>query len=217
MILYTCEQNSSEWDRLRMTIPTASMFATVMAKGEGKTRSAYMRKLAGSILTDEPAENYTNAAMERGHEMEDEARRLYAFQYDVEPELVGFVTNDDGTVGGSPDSFIGSDGILEIKTAAPHVLIEKIVANKFPPEHVAQCQGLLWVTERDWLDLIVYWPKMPPFVKRAKRDEAYIKNLASEVERFNDDLAVMVEQVRRFGRPPEPLKAKLEQSILMAG
>ena len=212
MIIHEVEQNSPEWDRLRMTIPTASMFATVMAKGEGKTRSAYMRKLAGSIATGEPPENYTNAAMERGHDMEAEARALYEFQYDVDAVQVGFVTNDEGTVGGSPDSLIGADGILEIKTAAPHILIEKIVAGKFPPEHVAQCQGLLWLTERDWLDLAIYWPKMPLFAKRAKRDEAYIKKLADEVDRFNDDLAVLVDTVRRYGEPSD-LKARLERSV----
>ncbi len=45
------EQGSSEWFACRAGIPTASKFATVLAKGEGKIRSQYMRQLAGEVIT----------------------------------------------------------------------------------------------------------------------------------------------------------------------
>jgi hypothetical protein len=41
---------------------------------------------------------------------------------------------------------------------------------------------------------------MPLFVKRAYRDEAYIKALESEVAIFNGDLAAMVARIRSYGR-----------------
>ena len=49
---FTCEQGSEEWLRLRMGIPTASEYATVLAKPqkgstESKTRRTYLLKLAG--------------------------------------------------------------------------------------------------------------------------------------------------------------------------
>ena len=196
-----CDQNTDAWLRARAGLPTASMFATVMANGRGgaesKTRATYMRKLAGEIITGEPMENYSNAHMERGHVMEEEARNFYAFLHDIEPTRVGFIRN--GKKGGSPDSLIGENGILEIKTALPHILIEHILADKFPAEHVAQCQGNLWIAEREWIDITVYWPNMPAFVKRTHRDEAYIANLSGEVDRFNDELAALVERIRRYG------------------
>lgn len=196
-----CDQNSEEWIRARMGLPTSSMFATVMAKGRDNgpslTRAAYMRKLAGEIITGEPMENYRNAAMDRGHAMEPEARDFYALMTDTEPQLVGFIRN--GRKGGSPDSLIGDDGLLEIKTAEAHILIEYIEADRFPAEHVAQCQGNLWVSERAWLDLIVYWPGMPRFIKRIERDDGYIANLAGDVNRFNDELDALVERVRKYG------------------
>lgn len=199
--IIACEQNSPEWFRARMGLPTSSMFATVMASGKGgaesKTRATYLRKLAGEIITGEPMENYSNAHMERGHLMEGEARDFYAFMAGERPELVGFIRN--GQKGGSPDSLVGADGLLEIKTALPHILIGYIEADKFPAEHVAQCQGNLWVSEREWLDLTVYWPKMPSFIKRIYRDEDYIKNLSAEVDKFNDELAQIVERVRSYG------------------
>jgi len=60
--------------------------------------------------------------------------------------------------------------------------------DRLPPEHLAQCQGNLWVAEREWIDFVSYWPKMPLFVKRVYRDEIYIKNLAAEVDLFNSEL-----------------------------
>lgn len=215
--IIVCEQNSPQWLEARRGIPTASMFATVMAKGVGGkgpslTRATYMRKLAGEIITGEPMENFSNAHMERGHAMEGEARDFYSFITDAEPQLVGFIRN--GNVGGSPDSLIGASGLLEIKTALPHILIAYIEADKFPVEHMAQCQGNLWVSEREWLDLSVYWPKMPPFIKRIYRDEEYIATLKSEVARFNDELASLVQRVRWYGdgdKRPANVRAAAER------
>lgn len=196
-----CEQGSPEWHQVRLGIPTASMFSAVLAKGEGKTRRAYMNKLAAEIITGEIGEIYTNQVMERGKAMEAEARSFYAFMTDAEPRLIGFVKNQ--WVGWSPDSFIGETGALEIKTQRADLLIDTILKDEFPPEHRAQCQGGLWVGEREWIDLCVYWPKMPTFVKRAYRDEAYIKTLASELMRFQSELDELVARIRRYGEPVE--------------
>lgn len=190
MEILNCDQGSAEWFAARAGIPTASQFGTVMAKGEGKTRRTYMLKLAGELLTGEPMDSFTNKHMERGHEMEPEARRFYAFQNDVEPELVGFIRN--GKKGASPDSLVGKDGLLEIKTKLPHLLLDVILKDSFPAEHRAQCQGQLWIAEREWIDLVCYWPKMPAHIVRAYRDEPYIKQISEAVDQFNDELAEIV-------------------------
>lgn len=196
-----CEQSSPEWFAARLGLPTASMFATVMAKGKGGgeslTRKTYLLKLAGEIITGEPMDSYTNAHMERGKAMEDEARKLYAFMTDAEPQRVGFIVN--GPKGCSPDSLLGDRGVLEVKTKLAHLTIECLLKDEFPPEHKAQCQGALWVSERDWIDIAVYWPKLPLFVKRATRDDIYIKQIADAVDQFNAELAETVERIRQFG------------------
>lgn len=188
-----CEQGTEEWHRARIAIPTASRFKDVLAKGEGKTRRRYMLDLAGERITGEPVESYSNIHMERGKIMEDEARDLYCFMSNEEPYRVGFVRHDN--TGCSPDSLIGTDGALEIKTKLPALQIECLLADKLPSEHVAQVQGTLWICEREWLDFVSYWPKLPLFVKRVYRDEDYIKNLAAEVARFNDELNELVEKI----------------------
>lgn len=201
LIVIGCEQGSEEWHRARLGIPTASRFHTVLAKGKdggaSLTRRTYLMELAGEIITGEPMESFSNGHMERGRVMEEEARDHYSFMNNVEPQRVGFIIN--GPKGCSPDSLLGEDGMLEIKTKLPHLLGELLLKDEFPLEHKPQCQGALWVAQREWIDIAVYYPKMPLFVKRATRDEAYIAKLASEVDRFNAELATIVERIRRYG------------------
>lgn len=192
-----CEQGTPEWFAARLGIPTASEFSTVMAKGEGKTRRTYMLKLAGEVLTGEPMDSYSNGHMERGKDWEAEARERYAFDRDVEPVTVGFLRRPN--MGCSPDSLIGDRGMLEIKTKLAHLQIECLLKDTFPPEHKAQTQGQLLVAKREWIDLSVYSRKLPPFVKRAVRDEPYLANMQGEIDRFNDELAEVVERIRRYG------------------
>lgn len=199
MQIVECEQNSREWQLARMGIPTASCFADILAKGEGKTRRTYMLKLAGEILTGEPMENVTTQAMERGHLLEAEARDLYALETGAAIERTGFIRN--GRVGCSPDSLVGENGGLEIKTKAPHLLIDLILKGEVPSEHKAQIQGTLWITGRKWWDFMAYWPGIPPFIKRVERDEAYIAELATAVDRFNTDLDAVVAQMRARVEP----------------
>lgn len=189
--VFDFEQNSPEWIAARLGVPTASAFADVLAKGEGKTRGKYLRVLAGEILTGDPnPDRYENDNMKRGHAMEDDARALYAFQFDADPVPVGFMRR--GRVGASPDRLIGDDGLLEVKTKFPHLLLDVLERDRLPPEHVAQVQGQLWVSGREWCDFIAYWPKMPLFCTRVYRDEDYIRNLADQVAVFVADLDALV-------------------------
>ena len=155
MEVFDVPQNTDEWLRLRAGIPTASVIKDVSEKdgprgGIARGRQTLLNKLAGEILTGELMPHFTSADTERGHEREEEASDLYAFLRDVEPKRVGFIRN--GNCGGSPDRFINDDGILEIKDAAPHIQVERLLAGVVPDEHVPQCYGLLMISQRAWID-----------------------------------------------------------------
>lgn len=186
-----CEQNSPEWIAARCGIVTASRFKDVLAKGEGKTRAKYLYELAAEIRRGYPEpETYTNPYMERGHALEDDARQQFAFEHAVEPVQVGFVRR--GRVGCSPDSLIGEDGGLEIKTALGHIQMERIHRGALPSEHVAQVQGSMWVTGRQWWSFVSYSPDLDLFHIRVDRDEAYIAKLAEAVTAFTIELDALV-------------------------
>lgn len=195
--IFDCPQNSTEWDELRRGCITASMFSTVMAKGRGnapsKTRRKYMLQLAAARLGATPPETYTNAHMQRGHTLEPEARELYSFLREVEPKLIGFVKNNG--IGASPDAFLNDDGLLEIKTRLPELQIECLEADKVPSTNILQCQGQLWVTRREYLDYVSYWPGLPIFIKRLERDERAIAEIKIAVEDFSDEMNQLVEKI----------------------
>lgn len=201
MEIINCEQGSPEWFSARAGLVTASEFQTLLMSGKGggesKTRLTYMRKLAGEIITGEPAETFTNQHMERGKAMEAEARDLYAFMADCDPLQVGFIKS--GRKGASPDSLIGDDGGLEIKTRLPHLMIELLEKGEVPSEHIAQIQGGMWVAGREWWDFVAYWPKLPLFVKRIYRDDSYIKKLSDALDAFNVDLDALVSRIKSYG------------------
>lgn len=205
---FDCEQGSEEWFTLRLGMPTASNFSTIMASGKdggaSKTRAKLLRQLAGEILTGVPAETYSNAHMQRGKDMEAEIRENYAFTRGVEPTLIGFVRRAlprGRFVGCSPDSLIGDDGVLEVKTMIPDLMIELVDRGMqgFPSEHRAQCQGSLWVTGRSWCDLRIGYrgmPITPTF--RVERDDVFIKEISEAVEVFDYDLRKLVERIRNM-------------------
>ena len=56
------------------------------------------------------------------------------------------------------------------------------------------------MTEREWVDLAVFWPNLPLHVVRAYRQEPYIAELAKAVGTFNAELAEIVERVRARDR-----------------
>jgi len=205
MEIIECEQGSEEWFAARLGIPTASMFSVLLSgrkdAKDKKTRQTYMMKLAGEIITGEPAESYTNVHMERGKEMEDEARAAYALITDADPIRVGFMKAFGA--GASPDSLIGDDGGLEIKTALPHIQVDRLLTGALPSEHKAQVQGNLWVSGRKFWDFVSYCPRLPLFKIRVERDEEYIKEIAAGVSDFNRDLAEMVERIRSYNETRE--------------
>jgi hypothetical protein len=209
---FDVEQGSPDWHTLRLGIPTSSVFATVNADPRGSaersvTRDRLMRELAGEILTGEVAERFVSEAMKRGKEMEPEARQRYIRTIGfVETEQVGFVRRklpSGRYVGCSPDLLVGDRKVAEFKTMRPDLMIEMLEkgASGFPPEHRTQCQGTLWLTERDEIDLVFFYRGMPVSPKfTTGRDEAFIKELSNAVEVFDHELNTLVKRIRAMGR-----------------
>jgi hypothetical protein len=201
-VIIDCPQCEPEWFTARLGRATASNFATVMASGRGggesKTRRKYMLQLIGEMLTGEKAESYTNGHMDRGHIMEIEARELYELTTMQVVDQVGFVQLGE-RIGGSPDGLIGNDGSIEIKSALPHIHLETLLSDRVPTEHIAQCQGVLWVCDREWLDFISYWSGLPMFVKRIYRDKEYITKIRLAVDVFLSEMDGLTEKIKKIG------------------
>lgn len=190
-------QGSDEWRTIRGGMATASCFSKALAGGTGKTRKDYMIKLIAERMTGIPEESYSNAVMQRGNEIEPDAREFYEMLYGVPVVQVGFISRDED-VGASPDGLVGSSGMLEIKSPNSSTHITTLLADKMPTKHKTQVQGNLWVAEREWIDFMSYDPRVfsrPSFIERIYRDDKYIKEMAVGIIMFVTELKELMEKL----------------------
>ena len=193
-IILDVEQGTTAWQMARIGLPTASCFDKIITEKSMKPSAqafGYACRLLAEQKSGQPLDNATSGFMQRGSLQERNAVRLYEFQHDVETTAVGFVLRDDRRVGCSPDRFVGTDGLLEIKSPAMHTHVEYLLDDE-GVGYRAQCQGQLWLCERDWIDTASYCPEWPTALVRQYRDEKFIAALAKAV----DDFLVVVEMCK---------------------
>lgn len=196
------EQRTDSWFQARCGRATASNFADIMAKGEGKMRAKYLLRVASERLTGIPLETFSNRHTDRGTEQEPFAKIAYMAETGRIIEDVGFIQHPELMAGCSPDGFIEADGGGEFKCVIPTVQIETIRKGGYPNEHKPQIQGGLWITGRQWWDFASYSPdfkdeKLRLYIFRVERDEDYIAALEKEVRKFLDDVESLVNELQK--------------------
>lgn len=198
MIICHHEQGTEEWFQARCGIPSASNFDKIVtASGDSsKQREKYLNRLAGEKVSGKSVDGFKSAAMERGVELEAEARSYYEIVTGRDVQRVGFCYHDDGEVGCSPDGLIGEDGGLEIKCPEIHTHVEYYRLKKLPTTYYQQVQGSLWVTGRDWWDFLSYFPGLKPLIIRVTPDKDFQEKLEAELEKFCDELKQVIEEIR---------------------
>ena len=195
MIIINIEQGSEAWFQERCGRFTASKFATLMSGETTKGFGDLITETAGEIITGEIEESYVNADMERGKELEPEARACFEDTTGLDVLEVGFCLPDDEAqgewVGVSPDGLIPSeDAILEIKCPKKKTHLNYIKAGRLPNEYKWQVQGQLLVTGAKKAYFMSYYPNMKPFIIEVLPDE---EMRASLTERITD----AIERVKR--------------------
>ena len=202
MKIYRCAQRSAAWYRLRAGIPTTSAFKRIVTpKGKLSAQSAdYMAWLLAEWMLGQPLEGPQTEWMIRGEELEDLAVKSYCFERDVEVEEVGFITDDSGLIGCSPDRLVGPDGILEIKCPSPQVHAGYMLHREVDQEYWPQVQGQLLIAEREWVDIQSYHPALPTVILRVKRDEPYMATLRVALDQFVERMVEAREDLmQRYG------------------
>ena len=183
MQILEAEQGTEEWLAARLGRPSASQFHKLI-KSNGKPSASaddYIKAMIIERISGMSAPVFVTDWMTRGNELEPDARNLYTLITDNEVQEVGFILDNSGEFGCSPDGLIGEDGGIEIKCPAPSNHDKWSEKGVCPTKHYAQVQGCMWITERDWWDFMSYHPEMKPFIVRVERDEEFIDKLAEQV------------------------------------
>ena len=196
-------QGTPEWLAARAGSLGASQVADALAKtksGWGASRAAVMSQLARERLTGRPTEGFCSAAMQRGKDLEPQARAMYSFMFGHDVTEIAMVKHP--AIAGShcsPDGLCGDDGLVEIKCCgdARH---HEILSGSPPEErYVKQCLWQLACTDRRWVDLAYFnpdWPEeMQLKVHRIERDVALIAEIEAEVTAFLSELDATVAEL----------------------
>jgi hypothetical protein len=200
-ILHDVAQRSEAWDLLRLGTVTASCFHMIVTPG-GKS-SAQWETYADHLLAERylkrQVDTYTSPQMERSAALEDEAVAWYEWSKDIETKPIGFISSVGYTeenpgghrwyrYGASPDRLVGDNGLLEIKVHAPPGQMNLLRTGKIAQKYKPQLQGQLFVSNREWVDVVGYNPELPRISVREERDEKFIAKLEEEILHFADEI-----------------------------
>jgi len=198
MIKVLVEQRSEAWYEARTGRITGTRFKDLMAKPTTKAYQDLISDLVGEIITGEVEESYSNAIMERGVELEPEARNAYQEFKDVNVTEVGFIQMDENSefsewVGISPDGLIVEQtnvdeykevGMVEIKCPLRKTHLNYLIRGKLPAEYRHQVQGQLFVSGLPYCDFMSYYPNMKPFIVRVYPDKELHKEYEIELRKI---------------------------------
>ena len=190
LITLDCEQGSEEWLAARLGIPTATGFENIVT-ATGKKSASYIKYMAElieeSILGG--GDTFKSGFMERGNQLEPQARAAYEFLTGNDVIQVGGVyLNEDREVMVSPDGLIPSlKKGLEIKCPKMSTHIRYLLEGGVPAEYVIQVQANLWVTGYETWDFVSYCPeyqKQTLYLFSAARDEKLMKAFDEHIPQF---------------------------------
>ena len=211
------EQRSEGWFQERLGCVTGSVISEMMAKptrgkAEATSRRNLKARLVVELLKGKPVEgwSYRSWDMQRGEQLEPEARMAYELKTGEETASVGFILH--ATIprfGATPDALIGSDGILEIKCPKAAIHMDYILAGVLPSEYRPQVMAELACSGKAWCDFVSYHPEMPPhlqlFICRVQRDDILIAEIEAEVIKFNVEVDDIISKLPKATARAETL------------
>jgi exodeoxyribonuclease (lambda-induced) len=208
-----CPQGTPQWFAARCGKITASCFADAISVCTRKSSERnigdptaiaerYAADLAIERISGQPHGEPPKAwVLERGHEMEAAARRIYEGRTGAFVTEAGICLTDDDVFGYSTDGLVDDDGLIEIKAPIDSTKILSMWQTGDTSEYDHQMQGGMWITGRKWCDFIMYVPDLANvgkdlYVKRIFRDDAFIDAMVARLCAF-DKLVAGYEAVLR--------------------
>lgn len=202
MTIHDVEQNTDAWFRLRAGKVTASeVDALISPEFEirtGKGVKTYLYQKLGEAYRPggKPTGGFTSWATEQGQELEDEARKLFAFESDDRLIDAGFCEHDDHRCGCSPDTLLGEDGGAEIKCPERTNHVRYLIEGVLPKDYAAQLHFSMYVTGRKWWKFVSHHRGFPMFVLTVQRDEEICATIAKALAGFYEKFDAAMAKLR---------------------
>jgi len=200
MIHHDIDQNSEEWDALRLGKFTASTFSDLFMAKTTKGYQNAIIKVAYERVTGENEESYSNKWMQRGHEKEPFAVENYELFSFNTCEPAGFYEYDEFT-GASPDrKIVGMNGGCEFKCPSFQMYDEYLRTGKLPKDYYWQIIGQLLCTGWDFIDYMPYSsPRLKQILIRIERAEyeGAIDQLKAKLAECIEEVKILIERIKQ--------------------
>lgn len=198
MKFYDIDQNSEDWDALRLGKFTASTFSDLFMKKDSVGYQKAIIKVAYERVTGESEEAYNNKWMQRGHEKEPFARENYENLTWNTLENGGFYEYSD-FIGASPDAkIVGENGGCEFKCPSFQIYDEYLRTKKIPKVYFWQIHGQILCTGWDFIDYMPFSsPKLKQILIRVERDEIVLKQLTEQLEESIEEVKILIERIKQ--------------------
>ena len=204
MIFHDIQQNSQEWEDIRVGKVTSSNFGKIMAnygKAFGEPAKKYAHKIAYEQVLGkkEESEGFSNGFMEEGHTWEPIAKRAYEEETFNQVSNGGFCQHEKHlSIGGSPDGIVThNNGGIEIKSVIAWTQRANIKRASFDPAYKWQKLGNMWLCDWDYCDFISYGytcsDKNKLFIHRMERKD-HLEDIAKIEPRLLEFLELVEEQ-----------------------
>lgn len=205
MRIHDCPQLSDEWYAIRagkFTATVANTMITPTGRRSERYRGEIARIVAEKLDLQLPKAIPESYWMERGTEMEAEARRWFTVETGLEVERSGFAEHESGLAGFSPDGLIftsGSDSIqdfipCEFKCPMPSTHIQWLLNGGLPKDHRAQVHFQMVITGSPYAWFMSYAPGVETLLVKVERD-SYTETLEAVL---NDAIAELKAALERF-------------------
>lgn len=201
----TVIENSEDlWRKQRLGMVTGSNFGKLVVQSKdrksftlskGKTAIDLIYKIAwerllksGNISNGLGRLSISSRMTEHGNDYEGEAILKYMERTGNKVDYAQRFIKMDDFIGGTPDGFIGDDGLIEVKcpwNGGNH--LQSLLSGKiYNSDYEYQIQGYLWVTGRKWCDFITYDPDLIESLQlniiRVERDDDMIQGISDVMD-----------------------------------
>jgi hypothetical protein len=174
--------------QLRAGIPTASEFDQLVTPGfeirKGEMPRTYLAKKLAEWWLGGPIATLNTFDMDQGQVLEEEALPFFELVSGLSLRRVGFITNDDGTYGCSPDGLLDDGSGIEIKCPAVHTHTKYLLNGDLPPEYGPQVHGAMFVTGAQSWRFLSYCRRFPALNLVVARDEEKAGAIAAALSSF---------------------------------
>ena len=199
------EHRSDAWYLRRLGLPTASQFHRITTPAGRPSAQAplYEAELIGERIFKRPlGKDVSNIpAVRYGIETEAEAAQMLENILGIKLEPGGFMMDDRGRYGASPDRLLVSGNRREITEIKCPEIPRHIANLLFGPDdaYKVQLQGQLLVSGFDVVHFFSYRSDCPPLHMKIERDDRLINSMKSILEEFCDNLEADYKRALNIG------------------